>query len=153
MQDGDLAYAYAAYKQGAFPGMPEGLRPRGFDLKFYEAAAFVEEIYTLTARHDGGRRPVGLILARIAEEPDMAPRIEPHLLWFPWATPRNKLETSVKWLAEMRLKYLVLIMTPLKDKIFFTHLCRHGVLRVIGKIHFLFGEDDDGMAYQSTRPK
>ena len=153
MQAGDLAYAYAGYRQGAFPGMPEGLKPREFDVAFYKAAVQWEEIYALTVKHTNGRRPVGLMLARITEEIGMPARMEPHLMWFPWATPRNKLETTVKWLAEMRLKHLVLIMAPLKEKVFFTHLCRHGVLRVIGKIHRLFGEDDDGMAYQTVRPK
>lgn len=56
----------------------------------------------------------------------------PHVHWFPWARPRNKLEAALKFINVMRKRYGILIATDRESEPFFTHLVRYGVLRRIG---------------------
>jgi len=85
------------------------------------------------------RGPVGLVFGwvrgRVIEVGGMA--------WFPWASPRNKLEGAVAFFDTMRREgFKVLEFSELKDKRFFESIARHGIIKRVGHVHKLFGDGD-----------
>ena len=88
-------------------------------------------------------KPVGLIVGLVKES-----IMEPHVDWFPWATPRQKLETIVRFINEMRMMYVLLVTAREEDWGFFDHIKRYGILRIVGRINGYYGRGD-AMLYQS----
>ncbi len=66
----------------------------------------------------------------------------PHVYWFPWATTRNKIECSLRFLLEMKERFNLIVVSLPQDVDFFMHLCRYGVIRRIGTGRGWLGETD-----------
>ena len=111
---------FLAYRAGAFPDVEKGLDKDGFA----EAA-----IAHLVALDDAimleSGRPVGFVQVRMWGG---------HALlgidWFPWASPRNKIECALKFFLEYRDKAHLIWAS--EDTRFFSHIGRYGVIRAIG---------------------
>lgn len=88
--------------------------------------------------------PVGLVVGHISGN-----RMEPHVFWFPEATPRNRIECSLLWLKDMKSRYRLFIFVGQGDWKFFDHLCKYGVIRPVGKYRN-FSDDGDVMLYQGV---
>ncbi len=139
-----MRWLYVAYVKGAFKA-PEGMSPLEFD-EWMGASlrAMFGMVYALTAPFDGEDRPVGLVAAHEKDH-----RIEPHVIWFPWATPRNKIECSVKFLHSMRFTNVIVIYTPKEDRRFYDHLLRYGMMKVVGPIDDWYGLGKGARMYQT----
>lgn len=129
-----MKWLYAAYRKGAFK-LPDGLSQEDFVSAVMVETLGFEEIYTLFAplyeesHHRGEKVPIGLVGANFNQH-----RMEVHAVWLPWASRRNILEASLKFLNFMRARHLVLIFVRKETRHFFEHLCRYGVLRNVGVI-------------------
>ena len=115
--------------------------------EFYEALANLQQsvVSLVTLIADG--RPIGMILVLGAPM-----HVEPHADFFPWATPREKLETIVNFLNEIRRQVSTFIFSSEKDTPFFNHICKYGILRRGCKVHHYFG-DKDAMLFYTRRIK
>ncbi len=149
ISDSDVKWVYAAYKKGAFPDIQEGMDGIGFRsalLEHYDRMG--GEMWILAAPNDvssaEGAKPVGLIQGQVT-----AHVVEPHVYWFPWATPRNKVETILKYLAGMRFRAVVLVHASETDAVFFDHIAAYQVLRRIGTIHNYYGMMENAVLYQT----
>ena len=65
-------------------------------------------------------------------------RAYPTVWWFPEASPRNRIELSVKFLIELKAEFLVLIPVQEQEVAHFLHLCKYGLLRKVGTIREYF---------------
>lgn len=115
-----------------------------FEAKFLELTSGADEVYVALAKlfrngseHDGEMTPVGMALAYFSEH-----RMEVHAYWFPWATARNTLESTVKFIAAVRKKYLVLIFAKPGVKAFYENVSKYGVLRRASKVKGYYGNED-----------
>ena len=149
----DLKYLWAAYKRGAFDAVPE-FAPPGLDaVGFSEAAiAFIEqfigrggEMYSLIGRTEHGRIPVGMVILLLGG--DFA---EPHVTWFPEASPRNRLELALAFLVEQKRHHKLLIWVRQRDWKLFNHLCKYGVIRTVGKYRGYFPDGDNAFLFQGV---
>jgi len=134
-QDDDLKWLWAAYRSGAFTEwLDADLSQADFAEKML---AYFMEIY---AR----RGEVMIGLANFGSRP-MSPvglfRVDtfqgafwPHVVWFPWATARNKLEVVVGFIQWLKEQGLVLISAEPKNIPFFSHVARYGLIRRVGTI-------------------
>lgn len=128
---------FAAYKlaKGKAPYFEENLGPN----------EFVDALSVLINGFDASfviqaERPLGLVLGM---QDGVLPHIMwPHVWWFPWATPRNKIEGTLKFITELRDDFLLLIVGKEDEKDFWVHICKYGVLERIGKLPGYFGLDD-----------
>jgi len=144
-----MKYVWAAYKRGVFDHIPEftpDLDPFAFNGLFL--AIIGEKVLG-----QGGevwifedKIPVGMIVAT----PGGESHIEPHSFWFPEATPRNKLEFTLRWIIDMKKTYKLDIWPREKDWKFFHHLCKYGVLRPVGKRRKFFLDGEDAMYFQEV---
>lgn len=88
-----------------------------------------DDAWILEATTKKGKVPVGVVFSVIA-----GPfQILGEMTWFSWASKRNKIEASAHFLNIKRQDETFLMYCDDKDKEFYIHLARHGLIRRIGK--------------------
>ena len=102
-------------------------------------------MYMMLAKSARGMAPVGMMVCL-----DGGYRIEPHCIWFPWATPRNKLEAYLNFFNKIRVTRLAVLFIPQDEIRIFQHLERYGVIQRRGTISRFF-EDGQFAAIFQTR--
>ena len=126
-------YLWAGYKRHSFNGaFPHDLGKEDF----FEAAMrmFVGiahgggEAHLLFAKTSRGEIPVGIVT--VTEFNFYA---WPHVVWFPEATSRHRIECTVHYLCELKKVMPAMIIPEKQDVPFFRHVCKYGVLRPVGK--------------------
>lgn len=73
-------------------------------------------------------------------------------VWFPWASDRNKIESMVKLINELRKEHKLLGMIHPRDKDFFVYVAKHGIIRRVGTIYDFNPEGPMAM-FQSRMPQ
>ena len=136
----DLRYVWAAYKKGCLASMGE--QWAGGEMAAPEfSEAFEAEIksnyhgtWTLFAEARKGFMPVGLVLGFWSHpNPRFAPfMIVGDMVWFPWATPRIRIEAAVYFFHRIRAEIPMVEYAREQHKRFFEVLCQHGIMRRIG---------------------
>lgn len=141
IENDDVKYAWAAYKKGNLAPMAGPFAEGGLTAEEFKAAFEVAILtryhaaWTLFAETPKGFIPVGFVLAFHSHpDPMMSPfMIVGDIVWCPWATKRNKVESAVGFFSQIRNTI------PMVDyahgdvnKKFFEMLARHGVMRRIG---------------------
>ena len=97
-----------------------------------------------------GRIPVGFLVIEFRVMPDTKRQAWPEPLWFPEASPRNKLELMLRLLLDLKKEHLVLVLAKPASWTLLRHLCDFGVMRPVGKIRAYWADGADAMQYQST---
>ena len=153
LEDGDLKYLWAAYRRGAFDKAPRFV-PAGLDADGFRAAAtewFANfaaaggEVYALIGKTVHGAIPVGM--AVLSTGGDFA---EPHAVWFPEASRRNKLELALAFLIEQKRRHKLLIWVRASDWKLFDHICKYGAIRTVGKYRGYFPDGEDAFLFQGV---
>ena len=137
----DLKFIWAAYAKTGFPSMGEQfagteMGPDEFEAAFgKEVLANYTGVWSLHAETVKGFIPVGVVLA-FWSHPD--PRLAPFMiigdmLWFPWSSPRNRIEAAVRFAVTVRDEFPMVEFARDEHVPFFEVLMKHGVVRRIGK--------------------
>lgn len=135
-----LSSCWAAAQSGAFKGfnIPPDLKGDEFGDALLEALSVVgQEAVLAFVNYGNSRRAVALFTWTGDDR-----RIQPQVFWFPWASPRNKLEATLRFIDEARRgEKLVLWYVRERDEKFFRHLAFYGMMRFCGRVDSYF---DDG---------
>lgn len=141
IENEDVRYAWAAYKKGSLApmagvftetGMSAGQFREAFEttvLTRYHAA------WTLFAESVKGFLPVGFVFAfHSHSDPVLSPfMIVGDIVWCPWATPRNRMESAVNFFNMIRHEIpMVDYAHGDENKKFMEMLARHGIMRRVG---------------------
>lgn len=103
--------------------------------------AFAEELannyhrfWTLIGPTKRGLIPVGFVLGFWSHpEPRFAPfMIVGDMLWMPWATQRNRIESAAHFFAHIRSQIPMVEYAREPDRKFFDVMCRLGVMQRVG---------------------
>ena len=134
LEDGHIKFIWTGYKTGTFgPVFEDGLEPMDFTIAFINKAndmlAAGTEIVVARADTSHGNVPVGMFT--IDSNQNIA---WPHVFWLPIASNRNKLEVTAKFLQELKLTHMALILAEKEDEGWFKHLAKYGLLRRIGTL-------------------
>ena len=112
------------------------------------------DVKTMVGPRNGVPCPMGIA---VVEEPGS--RLQPHAVWFPWASSRNKIECAAHYLNEMRRQrdprgkfYKALILAPEKTWTFFEHMMRRGILKRCGKLDNWFDDGSPAMLFYTKEP-
>lgn len=144
---GDMKYVWAAYRKGALASMGEQWAKTDMPAADFDNAFKIEVIknysscWTLFAETGKGFLPVGLVLAFWSHpNPRLAPfQIIGDLIWFSWASRRNKIESAVNFFSKVRKDFpLVEYAQGETTKRFFEVMCQHGVMRRVGTSFVVF---------------
>ena len=124
----DIRYLWGAYVMGDIGEFfPKNMNPTQFTEMFFDAADRFDMEHIVQVKG----RPIGLIIAHVNEF-----KFEPHAVWFNWATPRQILQGSAKYLDKMRRDRWGLIHVPEEFRGFMLHLCKYGIVRKVGRYQF-----------------
>jgi len=154
----DMRFIWAAYSKGCLASMGEKfadgkMESARFDAEFQnEVLTNYDAVWTLFA--DCGERfiPVGLILGFFShQDPKFSPfMIIGDMIWFHWASPRNKIESSVNFFTEIRDEIHMVEYARKQHQKFFNMLCAHGILRRAGTSYVVY--PGEATAVYETRP-
>lgn len=151
----DLQYVGAAWRKGALEELHEVFRDQEMDAERFGEVfqQFVVELFqvalTLFAETPMGRIPVGVFLGLIPY-PGKALMFAGEMVWFPWASDRNRLETTVGLLDQLRTDWTVIEFARAKDRAFFDVICRYGVMKRIGTTDDIY--EQPAPTYQTRKP-
>jgi len=140
-EEGDIKYFWASEKHSGNETDPEDFAERLKATLF----SYYDVGFTMEALTPKGRLPVGAVFGKY---------VGPFLWlgatkWLGWASERNKIESAVNLLNELRKDGLVMLYSNMADKDFYTHISKHGVIRRVGTIHDLI--EDEPVALFQTR--
>jgi len=132
----DMAILWAAYQQNTFTDhIPDNLTQEQFTEFWLDMASRYNAGWMIEDRNPSFADetvPVGMMMAY-----HNGWELEPHFEGFAWATPRNKLRSVVGFLQMMRYDRevgVVNVHSLKKDKRFFKHVAKYGVLNYLGLI-------------------
>ena len=153
MTTADFAILWAAYRMGGLDArrFPEGLDRDGFLDRMSESVGpsnVADMLIAAKVRAKQTPFPVGVVFGSTDGW-----LIFPKVLWFPWATARNRLEAALAWVNERRRTHQVYLDVPNSkaDRRLPEVLCRYGVLDRTGVEPNWFGSRLDAMRYFSRR--
>ena len=143
-----MPFVWAAYNKGAF-GFPEGLTSAEVREHLLMNLIGAAECHILTAQNwRGANTPVGLVTTA-----SDGYKTWPRLVWFPWSTRRNKVESFLRWVNDIRKTRMLLFHVEQSDRRFMDHMCRYGVMRCIGLEDDYFAPGVEAWAFQSRLVK
>lgn len=146
IEDEDVRYAWAAYKKGSLGSLGEQFQSTDMTAAQF-SEAFVSEVkenyagaWTLSAQTGKGFMPVGIVLG-FWSHPN--PRLSPFMIvgdmiWFPWASRRNRIESAVNFFDRVRSEIPMVEYANAAAQKFFEMICRHGIMRRVGTMHNVY---------------
>lgn len=128
----DVRYAWASYKVGGFDGVfPEGMTPAEFKERFSDmVVSRFDAAWTLFAETKQGWAPAGIALGFYPHPEATRFLILDKMAWFPWASPRNRVECAAQFFDEVDIPMMG--FSRRDDTPFFTVLAKIGLLRRVG---------------------
>lgn len=141
IEEEDIRYAWAGYKAGSLDGMAgpfvePGLQAGEFKEVFQQTVIDrYSGAWTMFAETKKGYLPVGILFAFYShKDPKLSPfMIIGDLVWFPWASARNKIESAVNFFATIRKTVpMVDYAYGETNQRFFDTICKHAVMRRAG---------------------
>lgn len=140
-----MGFIYAAYKEGAFDDLiMRDLPPETFAARIEALMGSVE--YDWILEDD---KPFGLVLGRSI----MAGRgVECQVDWFPWASPRNRIEGMAIFLREIPKQLKVMFFSDDESKPFWQRFCRYRMIRNGCQIVNYFSGGKHAHMYYTTGP-
>ena len=132
-----MKWLWASYQMGVWADLfPENLSREEFRDKVWEILSMVDLEWMLEVKSENGLRPIGVVFA---EYRFAGHGIEPHVEWFPWATPRNKLESAVAFLKEVGKQHKVFLYIRDEDLRLWEHVWSYKVLKKACNISDCYG--------------
>jgi len=135
ISEGDLKYLWAAYKLGSF-GEAKDITQEEFNAWVSGYLDETDRTYILVAETNKGKIPVGMLSGRFNGPLFFVW----NAAWFKWATNRNKYETVVNALNELRKDYVVIMHNHMDDKKFYEIIAKHGVTRQVGRLFDVYDD-------------
>lgn len=152
MGDEHLKYLWAAYRRGAFEKshiIDPGFDPDGFKASLLAFAGRIfqagGELFVFMGHTPLGVLPVGLTIKLVN-----GIYCEPHVVWFPEASGRNRLELALGFLVELKRRYKVLLWVREANWNLYDHLCKYGVIRTVGKVKGYFPDGENAFLFQGV---
>jgi len=150
----DYPWLWSAFQRGAFSDLPI---PRDINTDgFGEVLDNIIQVYygrdgTIVVCEAffsewGRMAPIGVIFVDRSQD-----AFFPHVFWFSWATPRNKIESSINFLKDLVKDGNVLIFSERKTQFFFGHMARYGLLTRRGTLIKYFPDGGDAIIYQGRK--
>jgi len=145
IEQADVKYIWAAYKLGSF-GEQTDITQEEFNLRLFQTIEETDRTYIFVAPTNNGTIPVGMVSGTFNGPIFFVG----NALWFKWASDRNKLESAVHFLNELRKEYVVVIHNHMDDKQFYEVVAKHGVIRRVGRLYDVF-EDCPAQIWQTRK--
>ncbi len=148
--DHDLRWLWAAYQMGTWHDvLAEGLSQKEFHNMVAELLGALDRDWIAEIPTANGMRPIALITAL---DRFSGHGIEPHIDWFPWASTRNKLETSVQFLLEIGRFVKIHLYIAEADAALWHRVWEYKVIKNGCKISDCYGAGKHAIYYNTPGP-
>ncbi len=134
IENDDVKYAWAAYKQGKLPWLdiPKDLDAASFKAEFEQfVLTRAHAAWTVSTDTKKGFIPAGIALGQWGPSFMFISAIE----WFPWATCRNIVEGTVYFFDNLRKQFPVMGLANDQHKPLYEACMMHGIIHRIGTSH------------------
>src|SRR5512139_1223519 len=131
IENEDVKYAWAAYKQGRVTefDFPRDLSASAFKDEFEKfVLTRVNAAWTVIADTKSGFMPVGIALGNWGPSFMIMSWME----WFPWASKRNVLEGTVAIVNRLRKQFPMICFATDEHKRLYETCCMHGIVHRVG---------------------
>ena len=108
----------------------EKIDPKEFRSILAQGLMVWDSVYVFNA----GGKPVGYVGGKFLGMFMILADME----WFPWATTRQKYESAINLLNELRKRFVVIGTAEQESKRFWGHICKYGIIRRIGTLQGVF---------------
>lgn len=145
IDDDDVRYAWAAYKKGALAVMGKPFDGADLDAAEFKATfekavvANFDAAWTLSAPTKRGVMPVGMVFG--VWEPRRPYMVVAGVAWFPWASGRNVVESTVAFFNARRKEIPMVGYAKQAHKRIYEICCQHGVMRRVGTSWVVFPDE------------
>lgn len=139
----------------------KGMSRDDFGSLLAEVMAPRDWVVTFIADSTDGRIPVGSLSAMNPLGTRLVTIVD--IVWFPWASTRNRLESIVNFVNDTREDYIVLEYADDRAadktidghdaKRLFETVCKYGAMRRVGTVHDFYGAGNSAALYQSRKRK
>lgn len=142
-EPGDLKWAWAAYKRGAFDdhwGFAPDYTPEQFKENVIETMLRrYDAVWSISCQVPGrGMIPVGIATAFFPHKEVINFMVLDEMVWYPWASARNKVEAAAKFGVEVRKQHPVLAFVRYENRDFMAVLGKLGVAQRVGTSNQVF---------------
>ncbi len=140
IENEDLSFAWAAYRHDALKNIfQDGLSAAEFKTAFEELVLTrYDAAWTMMAETEKGFIPVGFAFGFWPHEQATPFMLMDAFVWFPWSKPRNRIESAVNFLNEIRKEIPMLGFASSENKRFMEMLARHGIVNRVGTSYNVF---------------
>lgn len=143
-----MGWFWAAYQMGGWRDVMDGGMPQSmFGDRVLELMSSAPFDWVLEAKVEDGVRPVALILGF-----QVGRAIEPGVEWFPWASPRNKIEATAVFLKEISKVHKLMVFAPEWSDDFWARFCQHRMVRRGCKVLDYFSRGEHAMMFYTPGP-
>ncbi len=150
IQESDTRFLWAAYQMGGWSDLfAQNLSKEAFAEKMVEILGAVDLDWIIEIEGENGLRPIGIVLGvfRAAGR-----AVEPHVDWFPWATPRNKMEGAAQFLHDVGKTYKVFLYIESENALFWDRIWKYRILKKGCKINDYFAPGECAEFYYTPGP-
>lgn len=141
-----MALDVCRLQKGVFESIPEDLTPDEFVFEMSEEIGRVDKTYLAVGKTRRGEIPIGVSIVN-----ENGHLLEVHAVWFPWASNRNVMEATARFLDEQRRHFTVLMPTLKQYRDNLAYHGRLGLVRSVGKIERYFPDGQTAYLFQTTR--
>lgn len=145
-----MRWLWAAYLTGVWKDLlTEGLSRDEFAVTVADLLGAVDHDWIFEVQGEKGLQPIGLVTAdnRFAGH-----GIEVHADWFPWASARNILESTVQFLIEKGRDTKIHLYVEESYWPFWQRVWEYKVIKKGCKIHDCYGMGEHAMYYNTPGP-
>lgn len=139
---------WAAAKRNLLPQFDRDISKEQFVFDLEDRINYVHsmggEVFLVVAETPKGTIPVGVVSLDLFQG-----RAWPHVIWFPEASPRNKVECGLQFLMSLKTDVSAMIIAAPINVHLYDHLCKYGVIRKVGTLRGYY-DDANGFLYETV---
>lgn len=145
-----MRFLWAAYQMGGWNDLfAQNLSKEGFTEKMVEILGSVDLDWIIEIQGKNGLRPIGIVLGLFR---GAGRAIEPHVDWFEWASPRNKLEGAAQFIHDIGRLYKIFLYIGKEDVLFWDRIWKYRILKKGCNINDYFAPGEGAEFYYTAGP-
>ena len=135
-----MRWIWAAYSKGALASMGEQFKSGEMEPAEFKDAFGREVLENYSAGWTlfADDKRVGLVLGFYPHPKVQTYMIVGDMIWFPWASPRIRIEAAVRFFSELRHTLPFVEYAKFEYKRFFDVIAAHGIMRRVGTSQVIY---------------
>ena len=145
-----MRWLWAAYRMDTWQGVIfDGLNDDAFREDVISIVSAADYAWMVDVPSERGLQPGGIILGRAFGKGRC---VEPHCDWFPWATPRNRMEGMAQFLKQVGKQLKIFAFIDQDNRPFYERIHEYRLLTRGCKVIDHYGPGEHAMMFYTMGP-